>query len=70
MHNTNLYDKDGVELSAAQVFENLSIPSISRIEVIDNTGRVYVNWGIKDYKMYIQDKERTLKVYISNKDVG
>ena len=70
MHNTNLYDKDGVELSVAQVFENLSVFSISRIEVIDNSGRVYVNWGIKDYRLFIQDEGRTLKVFISNKDVG
>lgn len=70
MQNTNVYDKDGVELSVAQVFESLSVPKISRIEMIDNTGRVYVNWNVKDFKIFIQDDERTLKLFINDNNVG
>ena len=30
---------------------------INRIEVIDSTGRVYLNCNVKEYKMFIDDKD-------------
>ncbi|MFM2386373.1 MAG: hypothetical protein RL660_1130 [Bacteroidota bacterium] len=48
-----------------QSFEPIELPKVSRIEVIDNNGRSYVNWET-EYKvgLYFQDGGRTLKLII------
>jgi len=39
---------------------------VNRVEVIDDTGRAYVNWEDKlDVKLDIQDEGRTLKIFIN-----
>ena len=40
---------------------------VTRVEVIDENGRSYVNWN-KDNKVLVQlqDDGRTLKIFISN----
>lgn len=40
-------------------------PEITRVEVITNNGREYVNWDCSDVKVTIQDQGRTLKVFLS-----
>ncbi len=37
---------------------------ITRVEVIDKTGRVYVKYGVKA-KVSIQDNQRTLNLFVS-----
>ncbi len=41
-------------------------PLVSRVELIDETGRVYVNWDAKDVSVSLQDEGRTLKVFLAN----
>lgn len=47
----------------------LTIPDLNRVEVIDETGRAYVNMNV-DYVQYsLQDAGHTLKLFVtSNKD--
>ena len=48
----------------------LLLKSVTRFEVIDNTGRVYSKWnlsnglGVCRLEASLQDKNRTLKVFI------
>lgn len=44
---------------------NISFPKVSRVEVIDHTGRAYVLWkdGIRVHAQ-LQDDDRTLKLFI------
>ena len=37
---------------------------ITRVEVIDDKGRVYSTWNAKNVELHLQDDERTLKVFI------
>ena len=41
-------------------------PKVTRVEVIDSTGRVYTQYDAKDVWISVQDDERTLKVFLSN----
>ena len=41
-------------------------PNVTRVEVIDSTGRVYSEWDVKDVSISVQDNERTLKVFMKN----
>lgn len=63
-----------IEKSESEVNENCNIPDVSaclleycnRVEVIDNTGRAYVNWkNTMNVKMEMQDNNRTLKIFIT-----
>lgn len=70
MKNKKVYDENGVQLTLSYVFDRISFTSINRIELIDNNGRVYTNWDAKtQVHLRIQDEERTLKVFISDKDI-
>ena len=40
---------------------------VTRVEVIDDTGRAYTNWNVSDLQFSLQDDERTLKVFIVGK---
>lgn len=61
----NISDIDESELDACK-FNPL--PTISRVEVIDENGRNYVNWDSKNRVEYsIQDQGRTLKIFISKR---
>jgi hypothetical protein len=70
MQKDKVYDENGVELSSDEILERWSIPTVSRIEVIDNTGRSYVNWNVSEFKLFVQDDKRTLKLFIKDKDLG
>lgn len=44
------------------------ISRVTRVEVIDQNGRSYVNWkDTNAVKLQIQDDGRTLKVFVSNR---
>ena len=45
------------------------LPDVTRVEVIDSTGRGYVNIGVKDVEAHVQDGERTLKVFLTDAKV-
>lgn len=44
-------------------------PKVTRVEVIDSTGRAYTTWEATDVVTILQDDERTLKVFLRNTDV-
>jgi hypothetical protein len=47
---------------------NKKLSQVTRIEVIDENGRVYVNWKEENKVMIsLQDDGRTLKIFISQK---
>lgn len=71
MENTGIFNADGKQLSITEVI--LMLPSVTflenvnRVEVIDETGRNYVNWKpTNQTKISLQDNGRTLKVFIFN----
>ena len=37
---------------------------LTRVEIVDDTGRAYVKWNIKSVIIAIQDAERTMKIFI------
>ena len=42
---------------------------VTRVEVIDENGRTYVNWNKdNEVELQLQDNGRTLKVFIKQKD--
>lgn len=41
-------------------------PKVTRVEVIDSSGRVYTQYDAKDVSISVQDDERTLKVFLKN----
>ena len=43
-------------------------PKVTRVEVIDSTGRAYTTWEATDVVTILQDDERTLKVFLRNTD--
>lgn len=45
--------------------------NVTRVEVIDHTGRSYVNWNILNkVTVSLQDDGRTLKVFVDRKKEG
>jgi hypothetical protein len=48
-----------------------STDKVTRVEVIDQDGRSYVHWDDNNTKVELsfQDDGRTLKVFISNREV-
>ena len=43
------------------------VPLVNRVEVIDETGRAYVNMNACDVQYSIQDSGRTLKIFLQSK---
>lgn len=43
------------------------LKKITRLEVIDENGRSYVNLGVKKLEFNVQDEGRTLKIFINSK---
>lgn len=65
MVDTKLYNKEGKKQSLADVINNLILPYVNRVEVIDQKGRSYVNYKDKNVvSIQMQDEERTLKIFI------
>jgi hypothetical protein len=44
--------------------EDLDLSEVTRVEVIDSTGRAYVALGIEDVELSLQDEHKTLKIFI------
>ncbi len=70
-NKTDLFDKNGNQLSMEQVLTMLPpmplLEKVNRVEVIDQSGRNYVNWKLTNkVEILLQDDGRTLKVFISN----
>lgn len=42
----------------------IKVEDVTRFEVIDNTGRAYVKYGVKDIEMSFQDNCKTLKIFV------
>lgn len=42
---------------------------ITRVEVIDETGRAYTRWDVKA-EVCIQDEGRTMKIFVHDKNYG
>lgn len=42
-----------------------AFPHVTRVEVIGNNGREFVQWDCSNVKISIQDDKRTLKVFLS-----
>jgi hypothetical protein len=43
-----------------------TLPDVTRVEVIDNTGRAYSKWNVKDVQLSFQDGDKTLKIFLKN----
>lgn len=46
----------------------IDLPTITRLEVIDGHGRSYVNWNVIDIDISVQDDDRTLKLFVKDKE--
>lgn len=44
------------------------LPDVTRVEVIGSMRRGYVNIGVKDVEVHVQDGGRTLKVFLTDMD--
>lgn len=44
------------------------ISKVTRVEVIDGTGRAYTGKGFKSVELHLQDEGRTLKVFVRLED--
>ena len=42
----------------------MKFDTVTRVEVIDNDGRRYVKYNVKDVELILQDEERTLKLFV------
>lgn len=65
-----IFDRDGKALSVSEVMAILpsvtSLEKVTRVEVVDQHGRSYVNYdSTNSVAISIQDEGRTLKVFIS-----
>lgn len=40
--------------------------NVTRVELIDNEGRQYVQYGVQQVKFQLQDDGRTLKVFLDS----
>ena len=47
---------------------NEKLERVTRVEVIDDTGRKYVNWEVDNVIISLQDAGRTMKIFIDNSD--
>lgn len=66
---TGLFNAEGKEMSLEEVVSMLPITNINRVEVIDESGRSYVNWKKENKsEIQIQDNGRTLKIFITKND--
>lgn len=40
------------------------LSEVTRVELIDDTGRAYSQWNVKDVELHLQDNKRTLKIFL------
>jgi len=44
------------------------VPLVNRVEVIDETGRAYVNMNVEHVQYSLQDSRHTLKLFVTSKE--
>ncbi len=49
------------------MIENNKTKRVTRVEVIDETGRAYTMWDVTNVELSLQDDERTLKLFVTHK---
>ena len=49
--------------SKIKIINEKTIDSVDRLEVISTDGRVYTDYRVKNLKMQLQDKNKTLKIF-------
>ena len=42
------------------------VENVTRVELIDGSGRVYVNMNVADVILSLQDNKRTLKIFVED----
>lgn len=42
------------------------VQNVTRVELIDGSGRVYVNMNVGDLILSLQDNKRTLKIFVED----
>ena len=42
------------------------VENVTRVELIDGSGRVYVNMNVADVILSLQDNKRTLKIFVGD----
>lgn len=47
-------------------FAQHAFPKVTRVEVIDSSGRSYMTYNASQVSISVQDDERTLKVFLKN----
>ena len=46
----------------------MPFPEITRVEIIDSTGRAYTQYNVAEVQMSIQDDGRTMKIFLKNEE--
>lgn len=54
-----------MEENLSSTGKTVNTDKVSRVEVIDQNGRSYVNMEVKNLELNFQDQERTLKLFIT-----
>lgn len=49
---------------------NRPLPKVTRVEVIDGSGRAWGAYGLKEVTMCFQDEGQTLKVFVDKKNTS
>lgn len=56
-----------IQQNAIEASPEIICEKVTRIEVIDNNGRAYVNWDKNNkVELQLQDDGKTIKIFISN----
>lgn len=45
-----------------------TLQEVTRVEIIDETGRVYVRYNLSDVQLVTQDDGRTIKIFVRGKE--
>ena len=63
-----LVDAGLAESDTCEVYDDAqALSEVTRLEVIDHTGRAYVNHKVKLVSLSMQDEGRTLKVFVEER---
>jgi len=67
----NIADQAGMtELHSSYQSTKKDTQYVKRVELIDNTGRAYVNMNVTECDIQLQDTGNTLKVFVSTEEEG
>jgi hypothetical protein len=47
-----------------ETINSTDLGKVTRLEVIDSSGRAYVNWDVEGLKLQLQDDGKTLKLLV------